>query len=79
MSQIGAWFVSHCTKDIKVVDQIVEVLKNCGIPYWKAPEMIQPGSNYAKEIPMALKNCDVFLFVAIREYPLAYLGAESIL
>ena len=26
MNQMGAWFVSHCTKDIKVVDQIVEVL-----------------------------------------------------
>lgn len=63
MSEMGYWFVSHCSKDIKIVEQIVDVLKDCGISYWKAPEMIPPGSNYAKEIPMALKNCSIFLFI----------------
>ena len=63
MSEMGYWFVSHCSKDIKIVEQIVDVLKDCGISYWKAPEMIPAGSNYAKEIPMALKNCSIFLFI----------------
>lgn len=63
MDERGYWFVSHCSKDIKIVDQIIDVLKQCGISYWKAPEMIPAGSNYAKEIPKALKNCSVFLFV----------------
>ena len=57
------WFISHCSKDIQVVDQIVDILKACNIPYWKAPEMIPSGSNYAREIPNALKNCGIFLFV----------------
>lgn len=63
MDERGYWFVSHCSKDIKIVEQIVNVLKDCGISYWKAPEMIPAGSNYAKEIPKALKNCSVFLFI----------------
>ena len=63
MSEMGNWFVSHCSKDIKVVEQIVDVLKDCGIPYWKAPEMIPAGSNYAKEIPKAIKDCSVFLII----------------
>ena len=57
------WFISHCSKDIQIVDQIVNILKSCNIPYWKAPEMIPSGSNYAREIPNALKNCGIFLFV----------------
>lgn len=63
MNEMGYWFVSHCSKDIKIVEQIVDVLKDCGIPYWKAPEMIPVGSNYAKEIPMAIKNCSIFLVI----------------
>ena len=63
MSEMGNWFVSHCSKDIQVVEQIVDVLKDCGIPYWKAPEMIPAGSNYAKEIPKAIKGCSVFLII----------------
>ena len=57
------WFVSHCSKDVYVVNQLVNILKTCNISYWKAPEMIPAGSNYAREIPNALKNCDIFLFV----------------
>lgn len=63
MSGMGYWFVSHCSRDIKIVEQVVAILKDCGIPYWKAPEMIPAGSNYAKEIPKALKNCNVFLLL----------------
>lgn len=57
------WFVSHCSKDIQIVEQIVDILKDCGISYWKAPEMIPAGSNYAREIPHALKDCSIFLFI----------------
>ncbi len=63
MSGKDYWFVSHCSKDIQVVEQLVNILKACNIPYWKAPEMIPAGSNYAREIPNALKNCGIFLFV----------------
>ena len=63
MSEEGRWFISHCSKDIVVVEQIVNLLKYCGILYWKAPEMIPAGSNYAREIPKALSSCGVFLLV----------------
>jgi hypothetical protein len=33
------------------------------IEYWKAPEMIPAGSNYAREIPKAIRECQVFLLV----------------
>ena len=59
------WFVSHCSKDVYVVNQLVNILKTCNISYWKAPEMIPAGSNYAREIPNALKNCDIFLFATM--------------
>ena len=60
------WFISHCSRDIEIVEQIVHILERCGISYWKAPEMIPPGSNYAREIPKALKNCSIFLFIVSR-------------
>ena len=63
MNEKEYWFVSHCSKDIQVVNQIVDILKSCNISYWKAPEMIPAGSNYAREIPQALKNCSIFLFI----------------
>lgn len=63
MSNKDYWFISHCSKDIRIVEQIVNILEQCGIAYWKAPEMIPAGSNYAREIPKALKECSVFLFV----------------
>ena len=57
------WFVSHCSKDVYVVNQLVNILKACNISYWKAPEMIPAGSNYAREIPKALNSCAVVLLV----------------
>ncbi len=56
-------FISHSSKDSLYVKGIVEMLKDLGLSYWKAPEMIPPGSNYAKEIPAAIRECDVFLLV----------------
>lgn len=56
-------FISYSSKDFLYVKGIVEILKELGVSYWKAPEMIPAGSNYAKEIPAAIKNCDMFLLV----------------
>lgn len=63
MSGKDYWFISYCSKDNKIVNALAEILRNCDIPYWKAPEMIPAGSNYAKEIPKAIDGCSVFLFV----------------
>ncbi|MCM1236188.1 MAG: toll/interleukin-1 receptor domain-containing protein [Ruminococcus flavefaciens] len=56
-------FVSHSSKDEKVVNDILELLRQLNISYWKAPEMIPVGSNYAREIPRAIKECEIFLLV----------------
>lgn len=56
-------FISYSSKDFLYVRGIVELLKSIGAAYWKAPEMIPAGSNYAREIPAAIRDCDVFLLV----------------
>ena len=63
MCEKDYWFISYCSKDSHIVDILVEILRGCGIAYWKAPEMIPAGSNYAKEIPKAINGCSIFLFV----------------
>lgn len=56
-------FISYSSKDSKIVEKLVAMLKEAGISYWKAPEMIPAGSNYAREIPRAIAQCQVFLLV----------------
>lgn len=63
MGEKDYWFISYSTKDTPIVNALVEILQCCGISYWKAPEMIPAGSNYAKEIPKAISGCSIFLFV----------------
>ena len=63
MTDMNSVFISYSSKDIEVVTRIVEELDLMGVPYWKAPEMIPAGSSYAREIPQAIQNCNVFLLV----------------
>jgi ribosomal protein L37AE/L43A len=63
MADNGFVFISYSSKDARFVSQIVKVLKEMKITYWKAPEMIPVGSSYAREIPRAIRECDVFLLV----------------
>ncbi len=56
-------FISYSSKDTQTVKKIAQALKEAGIDYWKAPEMIPAGSNYAREIPRAIERCQVFLLV----------------
>lgn len=67
MIEENCWFISHSTKNIAIVDAIVEILISCKIPYWKAPEMIPRGSCYANEIPKAIHSCSIFLLVLSEE------------
>lgn len=54
-------FISYSSRDRKEITWAIDLLKELGISYWIAPEMIPVGSNYAKEIPSAIRECDVFL------------------
>ena len=56
-------FISYSSIDAEYVDRLADFLSGQGIQYWRAPQMIPAGSNYAREIPDAIKNCEVFLIV----------------
>lgn len=56
-------FISYSSRDIKTVNKLVDAIRAQSLDYWKAPEMIPTGSNYAREIPKALKNCGAVLLV----------------
>lgn len=56
-------FISYSSCDELFVKRIIEMIEKAGLSYWKAPEMIPAGSNYAREIPKAIQRCDIFLLV----------------
>ncbi len=56
-------FISYSSKENEFVKQLTNLFEINKIAYWKAPEMIAAGSNYAKEIPQAIRECSVFLMV----------------
>ena len=56
-------FISYSSKEYEKIAPIKTLLDNNNISYWMAPEAIPAGSNYAKEIPSAIKECKVFLLI----------------
>lgn len=54
-------FISYSSKDRAFVNRIVHTLEEMGIYCWQAPGHIPAGSSYAKEIPKAIRECEVFL------------------
>lgn len=56
-------FISYSSKDTQIIKKIIKQLSDAGIRYWKAPEMIPAGSNYAREIPRAIEACKVFVLM----------------
>ena len=56
-------FISYSSKDERYIKKMTQMLEKMGITYWIAPDMIPAGTNYAREIPSAIQNCDIFLLV----------------
>ena len=54
-------FISHDCDDAGRVAKYVKLLESNGVPCWIAPRDIPYGSNYAREIPVAIKNCGCFV------------------
>lgn len=54
-------FISYSSKDLASVKKVLGILERMKVPYWKAPDRIPAGSNYAREIPAAIRNCEIFL------------------
>lgn len=63
VKELKSVFISYSSKDTEIVNEVVNMLETSGISYWKAPEMIPAGSNYAKEIPRVICECNIFLLI----------------
>lgn len=56
-------FISYSSKDMTQAETVRNVLEQNGIPCWMAPRDIPGGSNYTKEIPSAIRGCQVFVLI----------------
>lgn len=63
MASAKSVFISYSSLDSFYVEKLARMLEKMEISYWKAPDMIPAGSNYAKEIPQAIQNCRVFILM----------------
>ena len=56
-------FISYSTIDTTQAETVRNVLEKNGISCWMAPRDIPGGSNYTKEIPIAIRNCKIFVLI----------------
>lgn len=56
-------FISYSTIDAISAETVRDVLETNGLSCWMAPRDIPGGSNYTKEIPIAIRNCTVFVLI----------------
>lgn len=56
-------FISYSSIDFASADTLRNVLEKNGLSCWMAPRDIPGGSNYTKEIPIAIRNCKVFVLI----------------
>lgn len=56
-------FISYSTKETKKAEAVLNILEKNGIACWMAPRDISAGSNYTREIPVAIRGCQVFLLI----------------
>lgn len=56
-------FISYSTVDLTQAETVRNVLEKNGLSCWMAPRDIPGGSNYTKEIPIAIRNCKVFVLI----------------
>lgn len=56
-------FISYSSIDQLQAETVRSVLEKNGIPCWMAPRDIPGGSNYTKEIPVAIRGCQVFVLI----------------
>lgn len=56
-------FISYSSKEMTTADTVRSILEKNGIVCWMAPRDIPGGSNYTKEIPVAIRSCQVFVLV----------------
>ena len=56
-------FISYKSDEFATADWVRQTLEDHGISCWMAPACIPGGSNYAREIPQAIRACRVFVLI----------------
>ena len=56
-------FISYSSNDLLQAETVRNVLEKNGLSCWMAPRDIPGGSNYTKEIPIAIRNCKIFVLI----------------
>lgn len=56
-------FISYSTKDQVQAEAVRNIIEQNGISCWMAPRDIPGGSNYTKEIPIAIRGCQAFVLM----------------
>ncbi len=56
-------FISYSSIDLAHAETVRNVLEKNELSCWMAPRDIPGGSNYTKEIPIAIRNCKVFVLI----------------
>jgi hypothetical protein len=56
-------FISYSSIDTAPAETVRNILESNGISCWMAPRDIAGGSNYTREIPIAIRNCKIFLLI----------------
>ena len=56
-------FISYSSLDKELADTVRRKMTERGVECWMAPESISPGSNYANDIPAAIRDCDAVLVI----------------
>ena len=61
--QFSKIFISYSSKERNIADKVKLVLESNGVACWMAPNSIPPGSNYTKEIPIAIESADAVVLI----------------
>lgn len=56
-------FISYSSNDLQQAETVRNVLEKNSLSCWMAPRDIPGGSNYTKEIPIAIRNCKIFVLI----------------
>ena len=56
-------FISYKAEEFSEAKWVKDQLEASGIPCWMAPASIPGGSNYAMQIPRAIKECKAFVLI----------------
>jgi hypothetical protein len=58
-------FISHDQEDVAPLSQVRLIVKLAGVPYWST-ESLQAGVLLREQLRLAIRDCDVCLFIATR-------------